>query len=277
VTAPKRLSKRAIVAALAFLGFASLVCCGGVLVFVATKDRTSAVDTGKVGLGADGTTQRPKEPERPKEPDGSKPPAKNLSANNLPGGQWIPLTEEENVRWKKVRKKAKDQLDRMVRLTRTSQLEGLPGQFDTPDEAKEKEAEREKLFAKVIRDHRFQYIAYSAKEKAWKSVSYRTKDARYYVSSQLTNSLPKETNEDYPYTICLHDDHEDVANRAPKLASMPDIKCVAVFDLYSGDSPTIVGWYFDDGDTVKETKTAPFPQLLDSLKSFVHGLQTTGE
>jgi hypothetical protein len=79
------------------------------------------------------------------------------------------------------------------------------------------------------------------------------------------------------FTTYLMDNEETAQSRAAALAAVPDVRCVAVVDLYSADDPSLVWWVHDDGGGARRGKEPPFPELLNGLRQFVHRLQTTAE
>jgi hypothetical protein len=75
----------------------------------------------------------------------------------------------------------------------------------------------------------------------------------------------------------LMNDEATAKRRAAMLAGMPDVQCVAVVDLYSGEDPVVVAWAQDDGSGARVGATPPPPELLERLKQFVYHLQTTAD
>ena len=70
---------------------------------------------------------------------------------------------------------------------------------------------------------------------------------------------------------------QTVNRRASLIAASPDVRCVAIVDLYSQDDPSLVGWMHDIGEGAIADQEPPFPELLGGLRDFVHQLQATAE
>ncbi len=78
-------------------------------------------------------------------------------------------------------------------------------------------------------------------------------------------------------TNYLLDDMQTANRRAALTAALPDVRCVAIVDLYSQDDPLLVGWMHDVGGGPHAAQEPPFPELLDGLRDFVHQLQAAAE
>ncbi len=70
----------------------------------------------------------------------------------------------------------------------------------------------------------------------------------------------------------LHTEEHARADAAG-LASLGDIRCVAVVDLYSAENPKIVAWLHDSGNGPVNTADIPFADLRVSFQGFIHSLQ----
>jgi hypothetical protein len=65
--------------------------------------------------------------------------------------------------------------------------------------------------------------------------------------------------------------------RAAMIAALPNVRCLVIVDLYTGENPAVVGWVHDDGHGPKASREAPFPALVAPLKTCIRFLQTEAE
>jgi hypothetical protein len=217
-------------------------------------------------------------------------------ADNLPSSPSVKLTtlaEKEAVRWKKVRRKVKDQFTAAAIRMAPAQtfFEGgilLPEEDEAAKEynkkLKSKEAEslkkRQQEAEGLWKKHRFQYLVFLEPKKTWASVTFVLRAPGNELDvigtvAGFSSNLPREIDKHFQTDSYLMDALELSQKRAAKLAAMPDVRCVVVIDLFSNVNPQVLAWYHDDGEKVKQSRDPPFPKLVDSLRQFVYRLQTT--
>jgi hypothetical protein len=186
----------------------------------------------------------------------------------------IPLTEAESARWKRVRAKFKEERDREI----------SPIKKSLADDAKQKsqpipkgdvgpggglfpgEAEFLKKRIEQLPTLHFQCVGYSLRDKAWAIVhlGLSPDGTKWFDKPALESHLP-------PFGKLQND--RDARKRAADLAAFPDIRCVAIVDLFSADDPSVSAWVHDSGSGPETTSAFPFPDLHEPFKSFIHQLQ----
>jgi hypothetical protein len=207
--------------------------------------------------------------------------------------RWLPLTENERSRWKRMRAQVTKKFEAAVRKAGDPNdilASGgviLPG---TPEEMRQQEAESKKQMEAwqkqrldAARGRRIQYLAYSVKAKSWATVSVTVTFTNAGVRNTfvLGRNLPREKDAsfglDTTFTTYVMDNPATASKRAASIAALPDVRCVAVIELYSTDDPVLVRWVHDDGSGARDGVEPPFPDLVDELKQFVYRIQTTAE
>ena len=287
VPAPATLPRWAVPAACA-VALLTLAACAVGWSLTRTADTSQPVAPAALAGGAPGGTPAPDTV-----PAGSS--AKAAVAEEAPaaGMKWLALTEDERSRWKRMRNKVQQQFEAAVKRvgdpTDILMADGVivPG---TEEEMRKQQQESEKKIAELqrkrleeARGRRFQYLVYSSKAKSWAAASITTTftNAGTQERPAFGTGLPQDRDSrfgtDMVFTTYLMDDEEAAQRRTAALAAVPDVRCVAVVDLYSADDPSLVWWVHDDGGGARRDKEPPFPELLDGLRQFVHSLQTTAE
>jgi hypothetical protein len=208
--------------------------------------------------------------------------------------KWLALTEDERSRWKRMRNKVRRQFEAAVKKvgdpTDTIMSGAILDPDMSPEEMRRRQEEAQKWMAELqrkrleeARGRRFQYLVYSTKAKSWATASITTTftNAGLQERPAFGTGLPQDRDatfgRDMVLTTFLMDNEETAQRRAAALAAVPDVRCVAVVDLYSADDPSLVWWVHDDGGGERRGTEPPFPELLDGLRQFVHRLQTTAE
>ncbi len=68
-------------------------------------------------------------------------------------------------------------------------------------------------------------------------------------------------------------DEKTMRKDAAELAFRADYRCVALLDMFGGNEPRFVVWYYYDGKTVKELSAPPTPEIAASAGQYLVQLQ----
>ncbi len=68
-------------------------------------------------------------------------------------------------------------------------------------------------------------------------------------------------------------DEKNMRKDAAELAFRADYRCVALLDMFGGETPRFVAWYCYDGKTVKELSAPPSPDIAASADQYLLQMQ----
>lgn len=198
---------------------------------------------------------------------------------------WEPLSDEERINWRKTRRMIQEHVEK--RITEKPLMSRALEVFDPVASADQKEKDRRQLLdrqAELRRQSKhwkYQYLIFSAKSRIWATVSLeeRVGIGGISVVPWYGEKLPVHTDVKFKrdgitFTRVLLETAEDAEKRARELAATPGIACVAVVDLYSDEDPRLAWWCYDNGNAVQRLAAPPHVKYLESLKPYIHGLQT---
>jgi hypothetical protein len=68
-------------------------------------------------------------------------------------------------------------------------------------------------------------------------------------------------------------DEKSLRKEAAELALRAENRCTALLDMFGGDEPRFVVWYYDTGGALKEQTTPPTPEIAASARRYLLELQ----
>lgn len=130
-----------------------------------------------------------------------------------------------------------------------------------PPLTKEQQARWDKFKKEKV--HPYMLAAYFPEKQEWKNLFY---DSKMYTPRWVSK-----------IDVWSEQEKGALNKYAKTLAADESIAAVVMLDLFTKDTPQVVMWYSRDGNDIRYSKKTPRNDLEDSLKEYLHNLQTTAE